>query len=526
MCGILVIDSNTAPNIKKHSISIIKQRGPDQLSTLEYDGYLFCHSRLIISGDIANGQQPMSNNKYIFLFNGEIYNTHYLSAIVNPLENFKSDTQLIFEGFLKYGIAFFNACDGPFAIVIYDKENKSFTCLRDHLGEKPLFVTTHLSKKIISSDLRVFSIFKSVEKTAFINIVSKGYCSRQDTLYHDVKRVNPLIPKGEFYDSYLAFVRSICFFDLRDTLSLISKNIFYPNSCLLLSGGVDSTLVAALLKDHGTVNTYTLSDLSSQLTDESCSAIRNSKKLKLPHALLKIHDVYEFDNVMATLADMSEPIGDPGIFNQHMCIKLLKNNYKVVFVGTAADEIFAGYERYKFLLIILIISYLPLRIRLLLRKLLFFFFKSSEIRERINKLLSFSNISSIEQDRQSFLPNQLFASFDSITFINGMEARTPFTSIALRPFWVTTCLTHTFSFLFLKHRLKIMLLAYKINLFAKTKKGFTNEYSKIISKPYFRVRNYFNIPIQSELQLVRLFILEKWLELNSPLFANSHTDDY
>ena len=526
MCGILVIDANVAPRIKEHSISIIRQRGPDQLSTLEYDGYLFCHSRLIISGDIANGQQPMSNNRYIFLFNGEIYNTHYLSAIVNPLENFKSDTQLIFEGFLKYGSAFLNACDGPFAIVIYDKKNKTFTCFRDHLGEKPLFITTHLSKKIISSDLRVFSSFKSIDKAAFIDIVLNGYCSLQDTLYDGVKRVNVLIPKGHFYDSYLAFVRSICFFSLRDTLSLISKNIFYPNSCLLLSGGVDSTLVSVLLMKHGTVNTYTLSDSSSQLNDESLSAIKNSNKLKLPHAVLKTRDVYEFDHVMATLADMSEPIGDPGIFNQHMCIQSLKNNYKVVFVGTAADEIFAGYERYKFLLIVSIVSYLPRRLRLLLRKLLFFFFKSSEKREKINKLLSFSHTSSIEQDRQSFLPNQLFASFDSITFINGMEARTPFTSIALRPFWVTTSLTHTFSFLFLKYRLKILLLAYKLNFFAKPKKGFTNEYSKIINKSYFKVQNCFKISTHSELQLVRLFILEQWLELNTPIFTDFHTDDY
>lgn len=515
MCGILVISSSAPQDIIDHSISIIRQRGPDQLSSIDFDGYLFCHSRLIISGDSINGQQPIADERFIFLFNGEIYNTQYLSSIVNPTTTFTSDTFLLFEGFLRYGESFFNACDGPFAIVIYDKNTKQFSCFRDHLGEKPLFISSFATKKLISSDLRVFAMHKPVDKAALNEIVFQGYCSRSNTLFSDVKRIVPLSPSGEFYDAYLAFVRSTCFNSLKLTLSMITRNIIYSNSCVLLSGGVDSTLVCALLSDFEVVYPYTLSVATSKANDESRLAFQNAQKLNLSLSTLNVDDVYKFDHIITALSDMSEPIGDPGVFNQHMCIQLLKKSYKVVFVGTGADEIFAGYERYKFLFFISLISRLSSKFRTSIQHILFYFFKSSVLREKINKLLGFSNSSNIEEDRLSYLPNQLFASFDSISFINGMEARTPFTSIALRPFWVETNISHLISFIFLKYKLKLILLSYNINLFFKPKKGFTNDYSKLVKKPFFHIENNFDLPAHTDLQLVRLFIVEQWLKINN-----------
>jgi asparagine synthase (glutamine-hydrolysing) len=513
MCGILVFKDSCSNDFSNKAIEIIKQRGPDQFNQITIDGYIFCHSRLIVSGNEKDGFQPVINNDYVFLFNGEIYNLEYLKILIGR-SDLVSDTAILFEGFIKFGEGFFCGCDGPFSIVIYNRNSKEFLFFRDHLGEKPLFYLNSERSYIISSDLRVFLGLEEAEldDNSVSEFVENGYCVKENTIFKNIFRVSPIIPSGFFFESYESYVKSFCLNSLSERLELLSKNINYNNSAILLSSGVDSSVVAVYLSSFSNIKAYSLKIINDSYNDETKKARKTAKKLKIPFEIISIDNVYNENTVKETISCLSEPVGDPGIFNQYECIKKISKNHKVVFVGTGGDEIFCGYERYRFGFLISLISMLPIKTRNFILQLLLKIVKSPLVKERLRKLLGFSKITDIVDDRSSYLPNQLFSSFDSITFINGVEARAPFTSLVLRDFWVQNKIKYVLHYIILKYPLKIILLKFGINTFFKKKKGFTNDYKKFFNAQEFidnqEVKNL------TEVQKIRMYIIKQWLKQN------------
>jgi len=513
MCGILIFREDNSDFFGNKGIEIIKQRGPDQFNKITVDGYVFCHSRLILSGDAKDGCQPIKNNDYVFLFNGEIYNTEYLKILIGR-NDLVSDTRILFEGFLKFGVSFFSGCDGPFAIVVYDRKSKEFLLFRDHLGEKPLFYRQCDKNYVISSDLRVFSGLESIElnENSVSSFIENGFCRKEETIFSHIFRVSPIIPDGFFYQSYESFVKSSCSNSLSARLKLLSGNADYENSAILLSSGVDSSIVALYLSAFSNIKAYSLKISGDSYNDETEMARKTAEKLKIPFEVINIDNVYNEKTVKETISCLSEPVGDPGIFNQYECIKKISKNHKVVFVGTGGDEIFCGYERYRFGFFITLMSKLPFDMRQLILKISIKIVKAPLLRERLRKLLGFSKVTDIVDDRSSYLPNQLFSSFDSITFINGVEARAPLTSIMLRSFWVKNKIKDILHYIVLKLPLKMILFKSGINTFFKKKRGFTNNYEMFFNDNKFI--NSKDVKNLTEVQRIRAYIIEQWLKQN------------
>lgn len=513
MCGILVYRDSCSDAFNNSAVEVIKQRGPDQFNKIAVDGYVFAHSRLILSGDEENGNQPIVNDDYIFLFNGEIYNTEYLKILIGKTD-LVSDTVVLFEGFLKFGVDFFLGCDGPFAVVIYDRKTREFGLYRDHLGEKPLFYRINNEGYLISSDLRVFASLDDVElkEESVKTFVERGFCTREDTIFSDIFRVKPVIPAGFFFEAYQSFVKSSCSQSLSARLRLLSDNSSYENNAILLSSGVDSSLVALFLSSLPNTKAYSLKIAGDSYNDETKLARKTAKKLNIPFEVISIENVYNEITVTETIGCLSEPVGDPGIFNQYECVKRIARDHKVVFVGTGGDEIFCGYERYRFGALISLVSKLPIGVRRRILEHSLRLISRPLFKDRVRKLLGFSAITDIESDRSSYLPNQLFSSFDSITFINGVEARAPLTSIMLRDFWVKSEMRYVFHHFLLKFPLKMILLKSGINTFFKKKRGFTNDYGMFFKEKKFVIER--DVENLTEVQKIRVYIIEQWLKRN------------
>lgn len=525
MCGILVCSNSYGKDFINNAIDIISKRGADSVKSISYDDFTFVHSRLIITGDADNGSQPIESDKGIFLFNGEIYNFKYLNGLLSkPLNGNYSDSQVIHSCILEFGFEIIDSFDGPFSIVYYDKKEKSIHAFRDHVGEKPLFHFDSSKGSIFSSDLKIYKYLSEtsvISGDSLFEYLSMGYVPHQNTIFEKVHKVYPWnTRKNKYYYDYLNYVDANFGQDLTSRLSCVAQQISYKEAALLLSGGVDSTLVACILSGEY-IHLYTTKTNNDE--NKECElAILTSKKLGLPLTVIEFNSNLDLKFITDVVNSLNEPVGDPGIINQYISIKKLNmDQRKVVFVGTGGDEIFLGYPRYRFSLVKKIIDMMP---KYIVHKLMHIAMrlKFSDLNiNRIIKLLSLdARLFTPEYDVKNYLPNQLFSAFDSISFNNGIEARTPFTSILLLDHAVTSNNARLIDYAILKFKLKFILLKkFGINKFFTVKRGFTNEYTNygitikdVNMNLFHNSEEIYDQIKKSELHLFRAFVLCNWLE--------------
>jgi asparagine synthase (glutamine-hydrolysing) len=161
MCGILGSYS-TKFHFKNEHLNIISHRGPDDKGYFFENNVMLGHSRLSIIDVSSNGHQPMftSDNRYVIIFNGEIYNH---CEIRSELENFgfsfnsKSDTETILNGYVKWGVDILKKLNGIFAFAIYDKLNSTLFIARDQFGVKPLYFYNQDGIFAFSSELKALT---------------------------------------------------------------------------------------------------------------------------------------------------------------------------------------------------------------------------------------------------------------------------------------------------------------------------------------------------------------------------------
>src|SRR5882724_4128509 len=160
MCGFVAIIQN-APIVDLESarsaLDSITHRGPDAFGEWREPGVFLGHHRLSII-DLATGDQPMhsSDGRYVVVFNGEIYNFRELRKELSSCEarfNTHSDTEVILEGYRRWGSDVVDRLHGMFAFVIWDRLRRTVFAARDRLGIKPLCWSMQRGSLIFSSTL-------------------------------------------------------------------------------------------------------------------------------------------------------------------------------------------------------------------------------------------------------------------------------------------------------------------------------------------------------------------------------------
>jgi asparagine synthase (glutamine-hydrolysing) len=153
MCGILGFSGRDKNKKKlKESLSRLSNRGPDDQGIYENDNIFLAHTRLSII-DLSMGKQPMISNcnRYIIVFNGEIYNYKKLKSKYKYKYKTQSDTEVLLAGYINYGIKFLKDLEGMFSFCIYDKKLAKLFLARDQFGIKPLLYSSnkYFKNKII-----------------------------------------------------------------------------------------------------------------------------------------------------------------------------------------------------------------------------------------------------------------------------------------------------------------------------------------------------------------------------------------
>lgn len=361
MCGVFSLvnfDKSTDPTIVDKIYQDIKRRGPDDANLFIFHNLVIGHARLSLVGLGDNGKQPMidPSSNYVLSFNGEIYNWVELAEKYN-IPGCRGDTELL----LKLLIAIpmdqvFSEIDGPFAIIFFNKEKNKMVLARDSFGEKPLYFYQDDNQKFACSSNKINLTHKSISFTDlenyFLKLSSEGYC-----LHEDVRSITP--GTYEIFNNYsnsqedtdhslfniskINHHQTNLYEILNESVNLRSR--LDEDFCVLLSGGVDSTLTTAMLCEQGfRPKCYTVANDKND--SEFIQASKIADKFKLDLELIKL------DSSLLTYFDyynsQFSPLADTAGLPLFCATKHIKNYYKCAFVGDGADEAFMGYPRYQF----------------------------------------------------------------------------------------------------------------------------------------------------------------------------------
>tara|TARA_B100000242_G_scaffold279918_1_gene238802 strand:+ start:338 stop:2140 length:1803 start_codon:yes stop_codon:yes gene_type:complete len=363
MCGIVgFVSTQKRPELIENLTFELSHRGPDKqnFEIINVDNkYLHLGSSRLSIRDLDDGNMPMKNsNENQIIYNGEIFDFSKLKKLYK-LTNLKSDTRLILEILSSSdSIPMFN---GMYAYAFYNNKEKKLILSRDKFGIKPLYYAqVEKFPLIFSSELCTFQNeeFK-LETIAEKEIKNYIYFGGFTNDSNPILGVNKIQPGSSFTFDITSLTTR---FDKCKTIDsqIDSENLNFKDTFInvvsdhldadtdvdiLLSGGVDSSLLALVTKYELGKNVRTFSlGFDNEKFDESSKSLYISNKLNFhhEHIIFKQKDINEIIKEFLDLT--SEPIGDPSIIPSYFLYKNVSQHTKAVLSGDGADEMFLGYD--------------------------------------------------------------------------------------------------------------------------------------------------------------------------------------
>ena len=357
------------------AVEALKQRGPDDNGVWVRPGgrVALGHTRLSILDLSPLGHQPMHSHdgSVSMVFNGEVYN---FAAIRGELESlghrFRSsgDSEVILAAFWQWGVSCVDRFIGMFAIAFWDERTRRLILLRDRMGVKPLYYAFDGNVLWFGSELkalRAHSAWKpEIDSAALGEYLQYGYVSAPRAIYKHVHKVLPghWLELGELGEPvqhrYWTPPRDEDPVDLpeaeleRQLEHLLIDAFRYRMISdvplgVFLSGGIDSSLVAAILKVHGggELRTFTIG-FDDPRFDESARAREVARHLGTRHTE-RILTGRDMRDVLTHWADLfDEPFGDSSGVPTYLVSQLAREHVKVALSADGGDELFHGYNHY------------------------------------------------------------------------------------------------------------------------------------------------------------------------------------
>ena len=368
MCSILgYINTNLSYSDVVDLNYSMSHRGPDDSTVVEYkfkNKKLFlAHNRLAIQDLDEKANQPMENDRFVIVFNGEVYNHFEMRQELNINFRTHSDTETLLWSFTCFGIEnTINKMNGMFAIALFDKINHKLYLIRDRVGIKPLYYRFENGQFSFSSDTIALND-KIRDDDSLAKFMVFGYVTDEQTYYKNIFKLKPahyLIFDGENIDIKRYWNLPIEKIDIsfdeavdeveRLMLDSISKRLLSDVEVgSFLSGGVDSSLVSAMMAKISSkqIKTFTIG-FEDKKYNEAGFAKDVAKHINSNHFeyYFKANDVLELLEDFDKFYD--EPFGDASALPTMLLSKFTKDKVTVALSGDGGDELFLGYDRYFF----------------------------------------------------------------------------------------------------------------------------------------------------------------------------------
>ena len=371
MCGFLaflqdapVVDLATA----RRACDTMAHRGPDAAGEWAERNVLLLHRRLSII-DLSTGNQPMQSRdgRYVIVFNGEIYNYRDLRVLLardGAIFSTQSDTEVILEGYRQWGERVVERLNGMFAFVIWDRRRSVAFGARDRVGIKPLCWALHRGGLIVSSTLEPFGAlndFRRIDVVAARDLMVFDYIPSPRTILQDVRKLEPgcrfqwhvgsEAPAIDRYWSPPPADKQACVpdaFELETLLDQAVKRQMISDVPIgvFLSGGIDSSLIVALMARHTEkpVRSFSI-QFDDPDVDESPIAGLVARQFGTDHTLLRAEELGP-TALLALLGSLDEPFADPAVVPTYALSKMTGSHVKVALSGDGGDEVFGGYPKY------------------------------------------------------------------------------------------------------------------------------------------------------------------------------------
>jgi asparagine synthase (glutamine-hydrolysing) len=375
MCGICgYVDPKPDASVLQSMVQSLSHRGPDGEGLWTNHEVALGHNRLAII-DLTNAaSQPMStpDGRYTIVFNGEIYNYRELrSELQQAGETFQSasDTEVLLLGYRKWARSVLDKLRGMFAFAVWDDYQKQLFLARDRIGIKPLFYAPLKNIFVFASEIKAIlehpAVSKEINPAAVDLYFELGYVPGPDTIFRNIYALKPgswlLYHKGSFRINRYWTPDFLQPPNARNEAELIEELNEKLNDAVrshlvadvsvgaFLSGGVDSSLVAAVAQKHMEKPIHTFTIGFSGGGDERAFAATVAEHIGSNH-----HENVVTPDIIRKLPQLikhlEQPLFDNSILPTYLVSQFARNEVKVVLSGDGGDEPFAGYDWTRFAL--------------------------------------------------------------------------------------------------------------------------------------------------------------------------------
>lgn len=398
MCGIagcIDLSKRLAPQLLDERVGemvrALVHRGPDDKGRWQDSsaGIALGHCRLAILDLSEEGRQPMTSadGRFVATFNGEIYNHADLrEELLRARPLFlrgRSDTEVLVEAFAHWGVEkTVERLNGMFAIAAWDRESRELSLCRDRFGEKPLYYTYQHPWFYFASELKALvtqqDLTMTVDPEALPFYAGFGYLPDGASIYKEVRKLSagcilavalrearrggPWIERP-YWSAENAVIRSRqsrfqgteneAVAAVRDRLGGAVKLRMTADVPLgsLLSGGIDSSLVTAIMQAESVrpIRTFTIGFPASSY-DEGSHSDAIARRLGTEHSCIPVmpKDILHLVTQLPSVYD--EPFADSSQLPTLLVAKLARQHVTVALTGDGGDEVFGGYNRYRWAL--------------------------------------------------------------------------------------------------------------------------------------------------------------------------------
>lgn len=371
MCGIVGGIGLSAPQklLLDAQLKSIEHRGPDDTGVYIKDGIGIGMCRLAIV-EIATGKQPACDHSETIhiVWNGEIYNYRELRV---ELENRgihcrdSSESEVLINLYLDYGLEFVKKLNGMFAIAIHDARDNSLHLIRDRMGKKPLWISQLTDGTLFfASEMRALMLARpdrTLRTEMIAEVMQYGYVNAPNSAFREIYQVPPAsiiswrdgkIDTLIYWNPNFETKRDITYKDALETSkelieSAVSRRLVSERPLgSFLSGGYDSTVVTAymakLMKEK--VQTYSIGFHSAQYNEAHYAkqvatvlGTNHHEEILNPDPALLVEKISHV---------LDQPFADSSIVPTYLLAKFARENLIVALGGDGGDEVFGGYDRY------------------------------------------------------------------------------------------------------------------------------------------------------------------------------------
>ena len=387
ICGLVIPPGEPVPqDVLRQMNNMLRLRGPDDEGYFvdQAAGVGLGHRRLSVI-DIDGGHQPLGNTdgQIQVVVNGEIYNFRAIRAELQKLGyrfRTQSDSEVLVHGYEAWGVDLFPRLEGMFAFALWDGRHRELILVRDRMGKKPLyfaFVGPRRDRLVFASELKALiqhpDFDRSVSPTALSSYLTYEGLPETETIYAGAQKLLPgcamRYSAGDGRSEHWAYwqltfgeqspawaevagesedaLADALWRRIRDATE--ARLISDVPLGVLLSGGIDSSLVAAAMADvvpPSQIKTFSVS-FDDKTFDESSHARKVANHLGTEHHERRLSPE-TMTTILPEVADfLCEPLGDGSIMPTYLLSRFARETVTVALGGDGGDELFLGYPTFQ-----------------------------------------------------------------------------------------------------------------------------------------------------------------------------------